>query len=105
MSSKGKRKPPGKQQTSTKSSPTSKKQPANDLPEALYLITCDIPTKQYILYLNEIKSKKFIAEELDDTHLLIAVSAKAEIEQAIDTWMDENVFSAIEKVGEDLDIS
>jgi Transcription factor TFIIH complex subunit Tfb5 len=79
----------------------------SDLPEATYLITCDIPTKQYIQYLNEIKSidTKFIVEELDETHLLVQLSARAEIEQKIDAWMDDNVFSAVEKVGEDLDIS
>jgi hypothetical protein len=79
----------------------------NDLPEASYLVTCDVPTKQYIHYLNEIKSldKKFIIEDLDETHLLVKLTARDEIEQKIDAWMDENVFSAIEKVGEDLDIS
>jgi Transcription factor TFIIH complex subunit Tfb5 len=80
---------------------------SSDLPEATYLITCDIPTKQYIQYLNEIKSvdKKFIVEELDETHLLVSLTARSEIEQKIDAWMDDNVFSAVEKVGEDLDIS
>ena len=45
-----------------------------DLPESAgYLISCDIPTRQYIRYLNKEKAidKKFILEDLDDTHLLI----------------------------------
>lgn len=119
MSSRGKRKQAGGGRPSTKPtaaaaaakkpSPSNKNKTntASDLPDASYLITCDIPTKQYVQYLNEIKSldKKFILEELDETHLLIKLNAKVEIEQAIEKWMDENVFSAIEKVGEDLDIS
>lgn len=58
---------------SSKSS-SSPKNKQKDLPPcAGYLISCDVPTKQYISYLNELKAvdKKFILEDLDSTHLLI----------------------------------
>uniref|UniRef100_A0A6T6HXU1 General transcription and DNA repair factor IIH subunit TFB5 n=1 Tax=Craspedostauros australis TaxID=1486917 RepID=A0A6T6HXU1_9STRA len=88
----------------------SRRNPAHtsDAPaSAGYLITCDVPTKQYIQYLNEMKAvdKKFIIEDLDATHLLVKKKARAEIERRVESWMDENVFSAVEKFGEDLDIS
>jgi TFIIH basal transcription factor complex TTD-A subunit len=79
----------------------------SDLPQAGFLISCDIPTKQYIQYLNDKKSmdKKFILHDLDSTHVLVKLEARNEIEREIKVWLDENVYSAIEKVGEDLDVS
>lgn len=72
-----------------------------------YLISCDIPTKQYILYLNELKptDKRFVMADLDSTHLLVKVKARKEIETKVETWQRENVFTSVEKVGEDLDVS
>lgn len=81
---------------------------AKDIPpSAGYLISCDVPTKQYIQYLNELKpvDKKFIIEDLDATHLLVKKKARDEIERKVEEWMDENVFSAVERVGENLDVS
>jgi TFIIH basal transcription factor complex TTD-A subunit len=96
-----------------KSSPTSSKggspsKKNKDLPpSAGYLISCDVPTKQYIQHLNELKpvDKKFILEDLDATHLLVKKKVREEIERKVEAWMDENVFSAVERVGEDLDMS
>mmetsp|Transcript_3394 Transcript_3394/g.8177 ORF Transcript_3394/g.8177 Transcript_3394/m.8177 type:complete len:119 (-) Transcript_3394:324-680(-) len=73
-----------------------------------YLISCDVPTKKYIQHLNDeekTQHKKFILEDLDSTHLLIAKKARPEIEKKVEQWMDANVFSAIERVGENLDMS
>mmetsp|Transcript_6183 Transcript_6183/g.15304 ORF Transcript_6183/g.15304 Transcript_6183/m.15304 type:complete len:117 (+) Transcript_6183:139-489(+) len=81
---------------------------SNDFPaSAGYLISCDIPTKQYIQHLNDLKTqdKKFILEDLDAEHLLIKKKARAEIDAKVERWMDANVFSAIERVGENLDMS
>lgn len=102
-----KRKAPGKKKPSAakSSSPTNNQL---DLPaSAGYLISCDIPTRQYIRYLNKEKAvdKKFIIEDLDDTHLLIKSKAREEVERKVEAWMDENVFSAVETVGENLDMS
>jgi hypothetical protein len=99
------------QQSSSSTSATNAKASTTDssLPAPAYLISCDIPTKQYILYLNEQimggPDKKFIIQDLDATHVLIKPSARAEIERKLDLWLDENIFSAIEKVGEDFDVS
>lgn len=63
-----------------------------DIPAcAGYLIACDVPTKQYIQYLNELKpvDKKFILEDLDSTHLLVKLEARKEIERKVEAWMDE----------------
>ena len=80
---------------------------AGEIKSAGYLITCDVPTRQYITYLNKRKTtdKKFIIEELDATHLLVKKSSRLEIEAAVEKWMDDNVFSAIERVGENFDMS
>ncbi len=69
-----------------------------------YLISCDIPMKQFILKLNDDKTgdKKFILEDIDDTHLLIEGRAREEIRRAVDEWMDENIWSSAERVGENL---
>lgn len=81
----------------------------DDLPPPVgYLISCDIPTKQYIQYLNVLKEpadKKFIIRDLDATHLLVKEKAKDEILQKVEEWEDSNVYSAVEKVGEDFDMS
>ena len=63
----------------------------NDLPaSAGYLISCDVPTKQYIQHLNDEKTqdKKFILEDLDAEHLLIKTKARAEIDAKVERWMD-----------------
>lgn len=63
----------------------------NDLPAmAGYLISCDVPTKQFIQHLNDLKTqdKKFILEDLDAEHLLINKKARAEIDAKVERWMD-----------------
>lgn len=97
---------------STTTSTTSAKQQQNNNNDTTiqsigYLITCDIPTKQYIQYLNELKpvDKKFIIQDLDSTHILIESKVREEVERKIEDWLDENIFSAVEKVGEDFDMS
>jgi hypothetical protein len=69
-----------------------------------YLVSCDIPMKQFILKLNDEKTseKKFILEDIDDTHLLIEGKAREEIRRAVEEWMDENIWSSAERVGENL---
>lgn len=69
-----------------------------------YLVSCDIPTKQFILRLNDLRAKKFIIQDLG-THLLVKEKAKDEILKKVEEWEDSNVWSSIEKVGEDLDMS
>ena len=100
---------PNKDGSAQSSSTTKAATADSDLPTPAYLVSCDIPTKQYIQYLNEQivggPDKKFILQDLDATRLLIKPSAQAEIDRKLDIWFDENIFSAIEKVGEDFDVS
>ena len=62
-------------------------------PPAGYLVSCDIPTKQFIKNYNdnEIKNPdhKFILEDLDAEHLLVKKKARADIETKVERWMDE----------------
>jgi hypothetical protein len=76
-------------------------------PSAGYLVSCDVPTKQFIQHLNDLKpvDKKFILQDLDATHLLVELKARDEIRRKVEEWEDCNVFSSVERVGEDLDMS
>jgi TFIIH basal transcription factor complex TTD-A subunit len=76
-------------------------------PPAGYLISCDVPLKQFIQYLNELKpvDKRFILQDLDATHLLINSKYKEEILKKVEEWEDSNIFSAVERVGEDFDLA
>lgn len=79
--------------------------PSNVIPSAGFLLTCDPATKQFIRHLDEQKTaeKKFIIEDLDSNHLLVKEKAKEEILKKVEEWMDSNVFSNIERVGENLE--
>mmetsp|Transcript_44376 Transcript_44376/g.53642 ORF Transcript_44376/g.53642 Transcript_44376/m.53642 type:complete len:114 (-) Transcript_44376:207-548(-) len=74
-------------------------------PSSGFLLSCDPPTKQFIKRLDDTKSvdKKFVIEDLDATHLLVDGKAREEIMSSVEHWMDENVFSNVERVGENLE--
>uniref|UniRef100_A0A7S3PU34 General transcription and DNA repair factor IIH subunit TFB5 n=1 Tax=Chaetoceros debilis TaxID=122233 RepID=A0A7S3PU34_9STRA len=97
--------PPSKQNKAKKARTTKSPKTAAAVPSAGYLLTCDAPTKQFIKTLDESKTndKKFIIEDLDPTHLLIKGRARAEILRKVEDWMDSNVFTNIERVGENLE--
>lgn len=61
------------------------------LRSAGFLLTCDPPTKQFIKSLDDLKSKdkKFVIEDLDETHLLVEEKARDEILQKVEDWMNE----------------
>jgi TFIIH basal transcription factor complex TTD-A subunit len=64
---------------------------SNKLASSGYLISCDVPTKQFIMHMNDTNpvDKKFIIKDLDATHLLVEHKAVAEITRKVDEWMDE----------------
>ena len=70
-----------------------------------FLLSCDAPTKQFIKHLNDSKSlsDKFIIEDFDATHLLINGKARKEILEAVENWMNENVWTNVERIGENLE--
>lgn len=65
----------------------------NELPQSAgYLISCDVPTKQFIVSLEKDKDfgiKNFILEDLDPTHLLVKKQARSKIEGRVEKWMDD----------------
>mmetsp|Transcript_24685 Transcript_24685/g.34486 ORF Transcript_24685/g.34486 Transcript_24685/m.34486 type:complete len:110 (-) Transcript_24685:392-721(-) len=70
-----------------------------------FLISCDIPTKQFIMNLNQTRNQKFVLKDLDEKHILVKASARKLIHKEVEEWMDKNVWSSVERVGEDLDMS
>ena len=100
--------PPKKVGKKAKDSPGSRPStPPNEPKSAGFLVSCDVPTKQFIQHLNDGKpqDKRFILQDLDATHLLVKSRAKAEILREVERWQNSNVFSAVEAVGENLDMS
>lgn len=88
--------PKKKTRTSIPAASSAATQSSQDLPPpAGHMICCDVPTKQYILFLNELRpiEKRFVLDDLDATHLLVKAKSRAEIERKVEAWMDENVFS------------
>jgi Transcription factor TFIIH complex subunit Tfb5 len=79
----------------------------NAIKPAGYILECDAPVKQFVQYNDSTRhdDKKWIIADLDETHLLIRRKYKNEIVRKVEDWMDSNVFSSVEKVGEDLDVS
>mmetsp|Transcript_16613 Transcript_16613/g.27535 ORF Transcript_16613/g.27535 Transcript_16613/m.27535 type:complete len:113 (-) Transcript_16613:166-504(-) len=88
-------------------SSSTKKQQQLNTKAAGYVLECDAPVKQFVQYNDSTRhdDKKWIITDLDDTHLLVRRKYKAEIMRNVEEWMDSNVFSSVEKVGEDLDMS
>mmetsp|Transcript_27634 Transcript_27634/g.42526 ORF Transcript_27634/g.42526 Transcript_27634/m.42526 type:complete len:108 (+) Transcript_27634:63-386(+) len=87
--------PPSKRSKTSASSKSpsssSSSSKASKLAPSGFLVTCDVPTKQFIKHLDSSKpvDKKFIIQDLDATHLLIDGRARDEIMRKVDDWMDE----------------
>ena len=58
------------------------------------MLCSDIPSKEYILRLNEEKGKneKFLLEELDDTHLFVKPVAVEELRQKLKEFQEQNTY-------------
>lgn len=59
------------------------------------LVTCDVATREYILFLNE--KEPFVLKEVDETHLLIAENAVERVKVAITENFERNIFLGAEK--------
>ena len=59
-----------------------------------FCICSDIPSKEYILRLNEEKGKneKFLLEELDDTHLFVKPVAVEELSRKLKEFQEQNTY-------------
>ena len=59
------------------------------------LVKCDPAMKQYLLHLDETNAlgRKFILQDLDDTHLFVSEEFIPKIQDKIDELMDANSFA------------
>lgn len=60
------------------------------------LITCDIPIKEFLIWLDEKQSEKFIIADLDESYLFVQSRAVTFIKTELDNLYKENQFSFIE---------
>lgn len=63
------------------------------------LIECDQAMKQFLLHLDETLAlgKKFIIQDLDDTHLFISADIVETLQARVDDLMDQISFSLADK--------
>ena len=59
------------------------------------LITCDVPTRELVLHLNE--THNFVLEELDDTTLLIDASFSQMVQDELAKSLERHVFTSKDK--------
>lgn len=62
------------------------------------LVACDIPIKQFLLYLEDKQDPglRFIIANLDDTHLLVKQDAVALIRRELDKLFEENQYTFVQ---------
>ena len=63
-----------------------------DASRAGVLITCDIPTREFVLHLNE--THNFLLEQLDETTLLIDSSFSQMVQDELSRSLERHVFSS-----------
>ncbi|XP_041501546.1 general transcription factor IIH subunit 5-like [Microtus oregoni] len=63
------------------------------------LIHCDPAMKQFLLYLDESNAlgKKFIIQDIDDTHVFVIVELVNVLQERVGELMDQNAFSLTQK--------
>lgn len=63
------------------------------------LVECDPAMKQFLLHLDETEAlgKKFVIQDLDETHLFVAVEILPILRERIDDLMDKLSFPLVEK--------
>ncbi|XP_043075131.1 general transcription factor IIH subunit 5 [Puntigrus tetrazona] len=63
------------------------------------LIECDPAMKQFLLYLDETSAlgKKFIIQDLDDTHVFILAGVVQILQERVGELMDQNSFPITQK--------
>ncbi|XP_006893797.1 PREDICTED: general transcription factor IIH subunit 5-like [Elephantulus edwardii] len=63
------------------------------------LIECDPAMKQFLLYLDETNAlgKKFIIQDIDDTHVFVVAELVSVLQERVGELMDQNAFSLTQK--------
>lgn len=59
------------------------------------LVSCDIPVKEFLLWLNESQSRKFVITDLDETHLFVHSYCLKFLEDELNKLYEENQYSFI----------
>lgn len=59
------------------------------------VVECDIPIKEYIIWLNQSQHEKFIILDLDQTHLFIQTHAISLIRKELEKLHEENNFVVV----------
>ena len=67
------------------------------------LLTCDIPIRQYILYLDAQKEadEKFVIDRLDDTHLFVKANSVDWIQDRVKELHERNAYRDLTGVVEE----
>lgn len=60
------------------------------------MVTCDIPVKEFLLWLNDTKPEKFIIFDLDEAHLLIHTRTIDYVRNQLNELYEENQYSLIQ---------
>lgn len=60
------------------------------------LVTCDVPVKEFLIYLDEQQVDKFIITDLDATHLFIRESAVQFLKDELNKLYEVNQYSFIQ---------
>lgn len=60
------------------------------------LVTCDIPVKEFLLWLDEQQTEKFIITDLDETHLFVKESSLPFLQAELNKLYEENQYSFIQ---------
>lgn len=57
------------------------------------IVTCDVPVKEFLLWLDEGQAEKFIIIDLDETHLFIHTHVVPFIKEQLDELYRKNQYS------------
>lgn len=60
------------------------------------LVTCDIPVKEFLIWLDEGQASKFIIVDLDETHLFIHTRAVQFVKDELNKLYEENQYSIMD---------
>lgn len=60
------------------------------------LVTCDIPVKEFLLWLDSQQADKFIISDLDETHLFVRERSLPFLQAELNKLYEENQYSFIQ---------
>lgn len=60
------------------------------------LLTCDTPVKEFLIWLDEQQTHKFILVDLDESHLFVEETCLNFLRQELDKLYEQNQYSFIQ---------